>query len=82
MVNSRTTQPGFVNHNNQVNLGTTDPPRDGNDHLQTVYVMRCGNCRETYGANGSDIWQRKCPYCGGGQPGLCITDEESNWPNP
>ena len=88
MVNARTTERGYVNHNNQVNLGRTDPRRPGTDHLQYVYVMRCGDCGETYGANGSAIFERRCPVpvadCvhGGGMPGLGITDEEQNWPNP
>ncbi len=36
----------------------------------TVYVLQCGGCRHEYGANGSDIFQRRCPACQGGRPGL------------
>ena len=63
-----TTEPGFRNRNGQVVVKRTDIP--GNDHNQYVYVLECSICGQRYGANGSDIWQRKCPACGGGLPGL------------
>ena len=63
-----TTTPGYRNRNGQVVIRKTDVP--GNDHNQVVYVLQCGDCDLQYGANGSDIWQRKCPGCGGGRPGL------------
>ena len=56
-----TNRCGYVNKNDQANLGRTQPPRPGTDHGQVVYVMRCLDCRRNYGANGSDIWLRKCP---------------------
>ena len=37
--------------------------RPGTDHGQTVYELRCGDCRRSHGANGSDIFQRRCPHC-------------------
>jgi hypothetical protein len=64
----KTTKPGYVNKNGQEILQATDLP--GNDHNQIVYVLRCESCGHRYGANGSDIWQRKCPACGGGAAGL------------
>jgi len=63
-----TTKVGYVNRNGQIVVHPTRLP--GTDHLQRVYVLRCGKCRHLYGANGSDIFQRKCPQCGGGRPGL------------
>ena len=63
-----TTRPGYVNRNRQTNVRATDLP--GNDHLQKIYVLECGDCGLRYGANGSDIFQRKCPECQGGAPGL------------
>ena len=63
-----TTQPGYRNRNDQVVVRRT--PLPGTDHNQRVYVLECGRCRHRYGANGSDIWQRRCPSCGGGRPGL------------
>ena len=66
----KTTKPGYVNKNGQMVLNATDLP--GNDHNQVVYVMTCGSCGKRYGANGSDIWQRRCPACGGGAAGLAF----------
>ncbi|MFD2174304.1 hypothetical protein [Rhodobacter lacus] len=66
----KTTKAGYVNKNGQEVLQATDLP--GSDHNQVVYVLRCGNCGHRYGANSSDIWQRKCPVCGGGAVGLAF----------
>ena len=65
---AKTTVPGYTNRNDQTVIRRTDTP--GNDHNQVVYELECGGCGQRYGANGSDIWQRKCPKCGGGRPGL------------
>ncbi|MBF8983988.1 hypothetical protein IZY60_10590 [Lutibacter sp. B2] len=62
----KTTEPGYLNKNNQMNLGRTDEP--GTDHMQWFYSMECKNCNYKYKSNGSDIWQRKCPNCQGGRP--------------
>lgn len=64
----KTTETGFINKNGQVVIRNTGKP--GTDHLQYVYQLRCNNCGEVYGANGSDIWDRRCPKCGGGESGL------------
>jgi len=63
-----TTERGRTNRNGQTVIRATGRP--GNDHLQYVYVLRCGRRGTEYGANGSDIWQRRCPSCQGGAPGL------------
>ena len=44
MVGKGTTTPGFVNCNEQINLGRTSPPRRGSDHNNYVYVMHCTVC--------------------------------------
>lgn len=64
------TRPGFVNKNSQTVLRATGLA--GTDHGQSVYALRCGHCAEVYGANGSDIWLRRCPRCQGGKPGLAL----------
>jgi hypothetical protein len=64
----KTTRRGYQNRSGQLNIRATGLP--GNDHLQYIYVLRCEHCSHEYGANGSDIFQRKCPMCQGGQPGL------------
>lgn len=60
------TEIGYVNANNQRNNGKTN--KRGTDNNQFFYTMECLNCGHTYYANGSDIWQRKCPMCQGGKP--------------
>lgn len=63
-----TTAPGYRNRNGQTVLRSTGLA--GTDHGQSVYVLQCGGCRHEYGSNGSDIFQRRCPVCRGGRPGL------------
>jgi len=63
-----TTRTGYINHNQQHVVRPTGAP--GNDHLQYIYVLRCGHCGCEYGANGSDIHERRCPTCQGGARGL------------
>ena len=65
---TKTTQRGYINKNNQKNLGTAGV--EGTDHGQKAYKMQCLKCGLEYGANGTDIWLRKCPKCQGGQPGI------------
>ena len=76
MSKRKTTAPGYRNKNGQVNLSRTEPPRRGTDYGQHIYILHCLGCGRNYGANGSDIWQRKCPYCQGGTPGLELTSAE------
>ncbi len=63
-----TTTPGYRNRNGQTVIRDTDIP--GNDHNQRIFELLCSNCLRRYGANGSDIWLRRCPHCNGGRPGL------------
>lgn len=60
-----TTASGYINTNNQRNNGKTEKP--GTDNNQFLYEMECLNCGRKYYANGSDIWQRKCPSCQDGR---------------
>ncbi|HXI14537.1 MAG TPA: DUF429 domain-containing protein [Thermoanaerobaculia bacterium] len=62
-----TTTLGYVNRNEQEVVSRTESR--GSDHGQRVYVLRCRRCGVEYGANGSDIFQRKCPGCQGGKAG-------------
>jgi PHP family Zn ribbon phosphoesterase len=62
------TKPGFVNRNGQVVIRNAGIP--GTDHGQKIYQIGCSSCGEVYGANGTDIFERKCPKCGEGMPGL------------
>lgn len=64
----KTTELGFVNRNGQEVVERTDLL--GTDHNQVIYILNCRSCGTRYGANGSDIFQRRCPNCGGGRPGF------------
>lgn len=59
------TDTGYINKNNQRNNGKTELP--GTDNMQWFYQMECLKCGFVYLANGTDIWQRKCPKCQGGR---------------
>lgn len=65
---SKTTQIGYINRNNQQNMGHKSMP--GTDHRQYSYKLKCLKCGHEYGVNGTDIFQRKCPKCQGGKPGI------------
>ena len=66
--NTKTTKIGYVNRNNQLNLGTRHIK--GNDNNQFSYKLKCQNCNYIYGSNGSDIFQRRCPKCQKGRDGI------------
>lgn len=61
----KSTDSGYVNKNNQQNNGRSS--KLGTDNNQWFYNMNCLHCGHTYYANGTDIWQRKCPNCQGGK---------------
>lgn len=65
-----TTKIGFVNRNNQRCDGHRGVK--GTDHGQLAYRMKClePNCDYVYGANGTDVFQRKCPKCQKGKDGI------------
>ena len=56
-----TTDPGYLNRNNQKVIRNTK--LRGTDHNQYVYELECLDCGKRHGANGSDIHQRRCPHC-------------------
>ena len=62
------TEIGFFNANGQQCCGHRGVP--GTDHLQYAYKVECTRCGVVYGANGSDLFERKCPECQGGAPGI------------
>ena len=65
-----TTQIGYVNPNGQRSEGHRGLP--GTDHGALSYRMVCQRpgCGRDYGANGTDVFQRRCPFCDGGRPGI------------
>ena len=65
---SKTTQVDYVNSNQQKVHGTRHV--QGTDNNQVAYKIECLACGEIYGANGSEIYRRKCPKCQEGKPGI------------
>lgn len=63
-----TTKIGYVNRNQQECGGHRGVA--GTDHNQRAYRMECLHCGHVYGANGSDVFQRKCSECQGGEAGI------------
>lgn len=57
----KTLVEGYINRNNQENLGCLNKP--GNHYNQMAYLMRCNVCGHEYEANGCDVAIRKCPSC-------------------
>lgn len=57
----KSTETGYVNDNNQRNNGCTGVA--GTDNFQLLYNMECLNCGAIYKANGSNIYEKKCPKC-------------------
>lgn len=72
-------QIGAVNRNRQEVLGHQG--LKGTDHGQRAYGVRCLECGHEYGANGSDLHERKCPACQGGAVGIpflaTVSDQEA-----
>jgi putative restriction endonuclease len=65
--------PGDVNRNNQQLLRLSTQP--GTDYNARVWVLKCRLCSTIYGSNSTDAWQRKCPKCQNGRPGLDVPTE-------
>lgn len=63
-----TTHIGYVNRKNQRCEGHRGVT--GTDHGAIAYKMVCQDCDHVYGANGTDVFQRKCPRCQDGRPGI------------
>lgn len=79
-----TTRPGSKNRTSQIVMCETMEP--GSDHGQFIYALRCRHCGLQYGANGSTMFERKCPGCQGVLPGLHIptfllTWKQWEWPD-
>ena len=72
VIEKGTTRTGYVNKNGQVVIRNTGLP--GTVYGQRIYQMGCSKCGHIYGANGSDIHDRKCPKCDGGAEGLKYTE--------
>jgi len=61
-------QVGTVNGHGQRCCGHRGVP--GTDHNQRAFKVECTLCGYVYGANGSDVHERRCPECQAGAPGI------------
>ena len=59
----RSTDAGYINKNNQKNLGLVGMSQT--HYNQRFFQMECLECGHRYEANGCDVWLRKCPLCQG-----------------
>ena len=57
----KTTDVGYINKNNQKNLGYKG--KSETHYNQKFFELECLHCGHRYFANGCDIWLRKCPCC-------------------
>ena len=63
-------KPGNLNRNQQLLVAQT--AWQGSDERQTLWIAQCMPCDHMYGVNASEFFQRKCPACQGGPPGLVV----------
>jgi hypothetical protein len=59
---------GFRNREGQQVIRKTE--REGSAPGQRVFILRCTVCDHEYGTDGCDIYDRLCPKCQDGPPGL------------
>ena len=57
----KTTDVGYINKNNQKNLGFRGESKT--HYNQRFFELECLDCGHRYMANGCDVWLRKCPIC-------------------
>ena len=66
---AHTMNEGHTNARNQRLVEKTDRPGSAGNH-QRAWVLHCEECGWKYDVNGCDAWERKCPICQDGRPGL------------
>ena len=59
---------GFRNREGQEVIRKTE--REGTVPGQRVFILHCTVCEHEYGTDGCDIYDRLCPKCQDGPPGL------------
>jgi hypothetical protein len=64
------TSIGFRNRDGQQVIRKTE--REGSVPGQRVFILHCTVCDHEYGADGCDIYDRLCPKCQDGPPGLPV----------
>ena len=64
------TSIGFLNREGQQVIRKTE--REGGMLGQRVFILHCTVCDHEYGTDGCDIYDRLCPKCQDGPPGLPV----------
>ena len=64
------TSIGFRNRDGQQVIRKTE--REGSALGQRVFILHCTVCEHEYGTDGCDIYDRLCPKCQDGPPGLPV----------
>ncbi|HEY7445503.1 MAG TPA: hypothetical protein VH701_23955 [Vicinamibacterales bacterium] len=64
------TSIGYRNRDGQRVIRKTE--REGSAVGQRVFILHCTVCDHEYGADGCDIYDRLCPKCQDGPPGLPV----------
>jgi hypothetical protein len=64
------TSIGYRNKEGQQVIRKTE--REGSAPGQRVFILHCTVCDHEYGTDGCDIYDRLCPKCQDGPPGLPI----------
>lgn len=63
-----------INKNSQELLRKTEAK--GTDASSYIWILKCRRCSHIYGCNSTDHWERKCPKCQNGKPGLETPTEQ------
>ena len=71
----KTTDAGYINKNNQKNLGYRGVSET--HYNQKFFEMECLDCGHKYHANGCDVWLRKCPVCGVKKPRKTVAPKQT-----
>ena len=66
--NDDSLEVGYFNINYQQCGGHCGVP--GTDEGQYAYKTECNICGYVYGTNGPDMYERRCPECQEGTPGI------------
>lgn len=66
-------KPGSLNRNQQLLVAQT--AWQGSDEREVLWIVQCMPCGQMYGVDSSAFFQRKCPACQGGAPGLVVTPD-------
>ena len=74
-------KPGSLNRHQQLLIAQT--AWQGSDERHSIWIVQCMAprdevpCGHMYGIDATEFFQRKCPACQGGPPGLVVKADAS-----